>query len=52
MTVRNVIARSGGVTASGSVKKIKLFRNGQEQKVDLDMPIKAGDVFTVGEQLF
>lgn len=52
MTVRNVIARSGGVTPSGSVKRIKLFRNGEEQKVDLDMKVKAGDVFTVGERLF
>lgn len=52
MTVRNVIARSGGVTASGSVKRIKLYRNGEEQKVDLDMKVKAGDVFTVGERLF
>ncbi len=52
MTVRNVIARSGGVTASGSVKRIKLYRNGQEQKVDLDMKVQAGDVFTVGERLF
>jgi polysaccharide export outer membrane protein len=52
MTVRNVIARSGGVTPSGSVKRIKLFRNGQEQKVDLDMKVQAGDVFTVGERFF
>jgi polysaccharide export outer membrane protein len=47
-----VIARSGGVTPSGSIKRIKLFRNGQEQKVNLDMPVKPGDVFTVGERLF
>lgn len=52
MTVRNVIARSGGVTPSGSIKRIKLFRNGEEQKVNLDMKVKAGDVFTVGERLF
>jgi polysaccharide export outer membrane protein len=52
MTVRNVIARSGGVSAAGSVKRIKLYRNGQEQKVDLDMKVKAGDVFTVGERIF
>jgi polysaccharide export outer membrane protein len=52
MTVRNVIARSGGVSPAGSVKRIKLYRNGQEQKVDLDMKVQAGDVFTVGERLF
>ncbi|WP_198159799.1 polysaccharide biosynthesis/export family protein [Sphingomonas horti] len=52
MTVRNVIARSGGVSPSGSIKRIKLYRNGQEQKVDLDMKVQAGDVFTVGERFF
>lgn len=52
MTVRNVIARSGGIGPSGSLKRIKLFRDGKEQKVNLDMKVKAGDVFTVGERLF
>jgi polysaccharide biosynthesis/export protein len=52
MTVRNVIARSGGVTPSGSLKKIKLFRDGKEQKVNMDMAVKAGDVFTIGERAF
>jgi len=52
MTVRNVIARSGGLGPSGSLKRIKLFRDGKEQKVNLDMKVKAGDVFTVGERLF
>jgi polysaccharide export outer membrane protein len=52
MTVRNVIAKSGGVSAAGSLKRIKLFRDGKEQKVSLDMPVKAGDVFYVGERLF
>ncbi|MFD1610314.1 polysaccharide biosynthesis/export family protein [Sphingomonas tabacisoli] len=52
MTVRNVIAKSGGVGPSGSIKRIKLFRDGQEQKVNLDMKVKAGDVFFIGERLF
>lgn len=52
MTVRKAIARGGGFTAAGSAKRIKLFRNGQETKVDLDMVIKPGDVFVVGERLF
>lgn len=52
MTVRNVIAKSGGVSAAGSLKRIKLFRDGKEQKVGLDTPIKAGDVLYVGERLF
>ena len=52
MTVRNVIARSGGIAPSGSLKRIKLFRDGEEQKVDMDMKIQAGDVFTIGERAF
>ncbi|NNM77249.1 polysaccharide transporter [Sphingomonas sp. ID1715] len=52
MTVRNVIARSGGISPTGSLKKIKLFRDGKEQKASLDMAVKAGDVFTIGERAF
>jgi polysaccharide biosynthesis/export protein len=52
MTVRNVIARSGGIGPSGSLKKIKLFRDGKEMKATLDMPVLAGDVFTIGERAF
>ena len=52
MTVRKAIARGAGFTAAGSPKKIKLYRDGQEQKADLDMVIKPGDVFVVGEKAF
>ena len=52
MTVRKAVARGGGFNASGSAKRIKLFRDGQETKVNLDMVIKAGDVLVVGERLF
>ena len=52
MTVRKAVARGGGFTAAGSAKRIKLFRNGDEIKVNLDMVIKPGDVFVVGERLF
>lgn len=52
MTIRKAVARGGGFGASGSAKRIKLFRNGEETKVDLDMVIKAGDVIVVGERLF
>jgi polysaccharide biosynthesis/export protein len=48
MTVRKAVARGGGFNASGSAKRIKLFRAGQETKVNLDMPIRAGDVLVVG----
>lgn len=52
LTVRKAIARGGGFTPSGSAKRIKLYRNGEETKVDLDMVIKPGDVFVVGERIF
>lgn len=52
MTVRKAIARGAGFTAAGSPKRIKLYRDGQEQKADLDMVIKPGDVFVVGERAF
>jgi polysaccharide export outer membrane protein len=52
MTIRKAVARGGGFNASGSAKRIKLFRDGEETKVNLDMVIKAGDVIVVGERLF
>ncbi|HYZ47748.1 MAG TPA: SLBB domain-containing protein, partial [Sphingomonas sp.] len=52
MSVRKAIARGGGFTAAGSAKRIKLYRNGEEMKVNLDMKIQPGDVFVVGERLF
>lgn len=52
MTVRKAIARGAGFTAAGSPKRIKLYRDGQEQKADLDMAVKPGDVFVVGERAF
>ena len=52
MTIRKAVARGGGFGAAGSAKRIKLFRDGEETKVDLDMVIKAGDVIVVGERLF
>ncbi|MBS0505308.1 MAG: polysaccharide biosynthesis/export family protein [Proteobacteria bacterium] len=52
MTVRKAIARGAGFTAAGSPKRIKLYRDGQEQKADLDMTVKPGDVFVVGERAF
>ncbi|HEV2569881.1 polysaccharide biosynthesis/export family protein [Sphingomonas sp.] len=52
MTIRKAVARGGGFTASGSAKRIKLFRDGEETKANLDMVIKPGDVLVVGERLF
>jgi len=53
MSLRKVIARSGGLTASGSEKRIKLFHDGQQlKKVDLERIIQGGDVVVVGERFF
>jgi polysaccharide export outer membrane protein len=52
MTIRKALARGGGVGPSGSTKKIKVFRNGEEIKVKLDDQLRPGDVVTVGERVF
>lgn len=53
MTLRKAIARSGGLTPSGSEKRIRVYRNGEEiKKFDLSNPINAGDVVVVGERFF
>jgi polysaccharide export outer membrane protein len=52
MTLRKAIGRSGGLTASGSDKRISVFRAGQKMKLELDGPISAGDVIVVGERFF
>jgi polysaccharide export outer membrane protein len=53
MTVRMALARGGGITDQGSYGKIQLTRDGVRQgRVDLDAPIRPGDVLVVGERLF
>lgn len=52
MTVRMAVARSGGLTESGSDKKITVTRKGEKSKLKLDDPIQPGDVLVVGERLF
>jgi len=53
ITVRIALAKAGGLTETGSEKKIKIVRDGKELKnVKLDDPIKVGDIITVGERLF
>ena len=53
MTLRQALARGGGLTERGSDKRIKLFRNGQEvNRVPLSEPIKGGDTVVIGERLF
>ncbi len=52
MTVRKALARGGGLTQAGSEKRVKIFRNGEPVKVEMELPIKSGDVIVVGERLF
>ena len=53
MSLRMAIARSGGLTPSGSEKRVRVYRNGQEiKKFDLNNPINSGDVVVVGERFF
>lgn len=53
MTLRQALARGGGVALTGTTRRVKLFRGGQEVAVtDLDSVIQPGDVIRVGERLF
>ena len=52
MTLRQALARGGGLTPSGSAKRLKVHRNGREMKLPLDTPLAPGDVLVVGERFF
>lgn len=54
LTVRMALARGGGLSETGSEKKVKINRKGVDLKgVKLDETVvQAGDVITVGERLF
>lgn len=52
LTVRMAIARSGGLTPSGSDRRVTVTRNGAKVKLDLGDKIQPGDVIVVGERLF
>jgi polysaccharide export outer membrane protein len=53
MSLRKALARAGGVSPSGSEKRVKIFKNGiEEKKVDLERIVQPGDVIVVGERLF
>lgn len=52
MTVRQAIARAGGLTESGSDKKVEATRGGKKVKLKLDDKLQAGDVLVIGERLF
>jgi polysaccharide biosynthesis/export protein len=52
MTLRKAIARSGGLTASGTDKRVSVYRSSEKTKLGLDDPIMAGDVIVIGERFF
>ena len=53
MSLRKAIARGGGLTPSGSEKRVKVFRDGKEiKRYDLNATIQPGDVVVVGERFF
>ena len=53
MTLRQALALAGGVTASGSERKVALIRGGgKEVAAKLDVPVQKGDVYIVKERLF
>lgn len=52
LTVRQAIARAGGLTVSGTDKKIEVNRGGKKMKLTGDAKVEPGDVLVVGERLF
>lgn len=57
LNVMRVLAISGGVTERGSIKRIRIHRQGPDQKIreikpDLSERIEGGDVVFVDERLF
>jgi polysaccharide export outer membrane protein len=52
MTVRQALARAGGLTATGSKRKVTLVRGNKEYKIDLDEKIQSNDTISVGQRFF
>lgn len=52
MTLRRALAQGSGLTPSGSTNRVKVYRDGVEQKMKLDDILKPGDVVVVGERVF
>lgn len=54
MTVRQALALAGGVTATGSDRKVGLYRAGSKDKdeIELDQLIQKNDVLVIKERLF
>lgn len=52
MTVRMAIAKGGGLTESGSDKKVEVTRGGKKTKLDIGAKLLPGDVLFIGERMF
>ncbi len=53
MSLRMALARGGGLTAQGSERRVKIFRNGEElRNFDPNGLIQGGDTVVVGERFF
>src|SRR5262249_19826832 len=52
MTVRMAIAKAGGLTESGSDKKVQVTRGGKTQPLDVMAKVQGGDVLFISERLF
>ena len=52
MTIAQAIARSGGLTDSGTDKRVKVTRGGKTLKLEPSAKVEPGDVLLINEKLF
>ena len=52
MSIAQAIGQGGGLTESGSDKKVSVRRGAKTVKLKPDAKVEPGDVITVGERLF
>lgn len=52
MTIAQALATGGGVTESGSDKRVKVRRQGKTMKLSVTDKVEPGDILTVSERLF
>ncbi len=52
MTMRQAIGRAGGLTDSGTDRRMGVNRTGKKMKLDADAKVEPNDVIVVGERLF
>ena len=52
MTIRQALARGGGLSAMGSEGRLTVYRGGKKLRQTLDSFLQPGDTIVVGERLF